>query len=62
MLSKAWRAQRTLNKKRSWVAAGIATASALLVGGLVAVATGGAEEGETPTPTENVVPAGTPQY
>jgi hypothetical protein len=54
--------ERTLDKKRSWLTAGIITASALLVGGLFGVITGGEDQSEPPVPTENVVPAGGRQY
>ena len=54
--------ERTLDKKRSWITAGLIAASTLLVGGLFGAITGGEEEGEPPVPTENVVPAGGRAY
>jgi hypothetical protein len=54
--------ERTLDKKRSWMTAGIITASALLVGGLFGVITGGEGGEEPPIPSENVVPAGGRSY
>jgi hypothetical protein len=50
--------ERTLDKKRSWLTAGLITASAVLVGGLFGVITGGDDSGEPPVPTENVTPPG----
>jgi hypothetical protein len=54
--------ERRLDKKRSWMTAGLITASALLVGGLFGVITGGEGGEEPPIPTENVVPAGGRSY
>ena len=54
--------ERTLDKKRSWLTAGLITASAVLVGGLFGVITGGEDSGQPPEPTENVTPAGGRAY
>lgn len=54
--------ERTLDRKRSWVTAGLITASALLVGGLFGVIAGGENQGEEPIPTESLVPAGGRRY
>ena len=54
--------ERTLDKKRSWVTAGLITASALLVGGLFGVIAGGENQGEEPIPSESLAPAGGRRY
>lgn len=54
--------ERTLDKKRSWVTAGLITASALLVGGLFGVITSGEGNDTDPIPTERRAPAGGRAY
>jgi hypothetical protein len=54
--------ERTLDKKRSWLAAGLVAASAVLAGGLFGAITGGEEGGEPPVPTENVTRGGSRAY
>lgn len=54
--------ERSLDKRRSWLTAGLITASAFLVGGLFGAITGGGDEGDGPNPAENVTPAGGRAY
>jgi hypothetical protein len=54
--------ERTLDKKRSLLTAGLITASAVLIGGLFGAITGGGDEGEQSGQTENVAPVGGRAY
>ena len=50
--------ERTFDKKRSLLTAGVITASVVLIGGLLGAITGGGDEGEQSGPNENLAPVG----
>ena len=54
--------ERTLDKKRTWLAAGSFAAGAVLIGALLGAITGDGDENEQAAPTENVAPGGGRRY